>query len=67
MKQKQKDYVNDVYSRMNNPETKKTIKYNTETTRTSPKPEMNPGAGEVWAVPTSYKTFEQSTRVEHIL
>jgi hypothetical protein len=37
--------------------TKKTIKYNTETTRTSPKPEVNPGAREVWAVPTSYKTF----------
>lgn len=56
---------------MNIPETKKTIKHNTETTRTSTKPEMNPGAGEMWEVPTSYKTFamlfEQSSRVEYIM
>lgn len=60
-----------MYSRMNIPETKKTIKHNTETTRTSTKPEINPGAGEMWEVPTSYKTFamlfEQSSRVEYIM
>ena len=49
--------------------TKKTSKHNIETTRTSPKSEVNPGAGEVGAVPTTYMTFaillKQSSRVEH--